>query len=89
MKNHTATHLLQSALIGILGKDIRQAGSLVAPDYLRFDFSYQGQLSQEDILAVETLVNKKIMENIPVTTTVTTYQKALDRNVIAFFWRKI
>lgn len=88
MKNHTATHLLQSALMAVLGKEVRQSGSLVAPDYLRFDFTYQGQLTHEQIEAVENLVNQKIMDNIAVKTTVMSYQEAMSRGVIAFFGEK-
>ena len=67
MKNHTATHLLQSALIQLFGKTIKQSGSLVHPDYLRFDFTYHENLSQAQIKAVEDIVNQKIRENIPLT----------------------
>jgi alanyl-tRNA synthetase len=88
MKNHTATHLLQSALVAILGPQVRQSGSLVVPDYLRFDFTYSEQITQEQIDRIEMLVNQKIMENITVTTTVTTYQEAISRKVIAFFGEK-
>ncbi len=63
-ENHTATHLLQSALISLFGKHIKQSGSLVHPDYLRFDFSYHGNLDAQDIKKVEDLVNEKIRENI-------------------------
>ena len=59
MKNHTATHLLQAALIELFGKQIKQSGSLVHPDYLRFDFTYHENLSPEDIKRVEDLVNAK------------------------------
>lgn len=88
MKNHTATHLLQSALIALLGNQVRQAGSLVAPDHLRFDFTYHEQLSLQEICKIEYMVNEKIWENIPVDITTTTYQKAIDRGVIAIFGEK-
>jgi len=88
MKNHTATHLLQAALMDVLGKQVKQSGSLVAPDYLRFDFSCHESVTPEMVQKIENLVNKKIMENIPVTTTITTYKNALDRGVIAFFGEK-
>ena len=65
MKNHTATHLLQAALIELFGSTIKQSGSLVHPDYLRFDFAFHENLSPEDIKRVEDLVNQKIRENIP------------------------
>ena len=64
MKNHTATHLLQAALIEMLGKQVKQAGSLVVPDSLRFDFTYHENLTPEQIKRVEDVVNKKIQENI-------------------------
>ena len=88
MKNHTATHLLQSALIQLFGKTIKQAGSLVHPDYLRFDFSYHNALSDEDIAQVEKLVNEKIMQNISVTTEFMTLKTAVERGALAFFGDK-
>lgn len=88
MKNHTATHLLQSALIDIFGKQIKQSGSLVDPDYLRFDFTYHENLSPEQIHHVEHLVNRKIQENIPVKIEHTTLKNALSKGVIAFFGDK-
>ncbi len=88
MKNHTATHILQSVLIELFGKTIKQAGSLVHPDYLRFDFTYHENLSPEDIKKVENLVNDKIRNNIPVTIEYTSLKDALDRGVLAFFGDK-
>ncbi len=88
MKNHTATHLLQSALIALLGKQVRQAGSLVAPDYLRFDFTYHEHLTPEQIKQVECIVNEKIWENIPVSIFTTTYKKAIEKGVMAIFGEK-
>jgi alanyl-tRNA synthetase len=88
MKNHTATHLLQAALIQLFGAHIKQAGSLVHPDYLRFDFSYHENLTPEDIKKVEELVNEKIRENIPVDVVYTTLKDALSKGALAFFGDK-
>ena len=88
MKNHTATHLLQSALIELFGKQIKQSGSLVDPDYLRFDFTYHENLSPSQIKRVEDLVNEKIRQNIPVNIEQTTLKNALSKGVIAFFGDK-
>lgn len=88
MKNHTATHLLQAALLQVVGKAVKQAGSLVTPDYLRFDFTHHENLTAEQIKAVEDLVNAKIMENIPLNIMTTTLQNATAQGVIAFFGEK-
>ena len=88
MKNHTATHLLQAALIELFGKQIKQSGSLVHPDYLRFDFTYHENLSPADIKKVEDIVNAKIRENIPVNIEYTSFKEAIDRGVLAFFGEK-
>ena len=88
MKNHTATHLLQAALIELFGNHIKQSGSLVHPDYLRFDFTYHENLSAFDIRRVEQLVNEKIRENIPVTIEYTSMRDAVQRGALAFFGDK-
>lgn len=88
MKNHTATHLLQAALIELFGKQIKQSGSLVHPDYLRFDFTYHENLSAADTARVEDLVNQKIRENIPVAVHNTNLKDALSHGALAFFGDK-
>ncbi len=88
MKNHTATHLLQAALIEHFGKQIQQSGSLVHPDYLRFDFTYHQQLSSDDIKKIENRVNEKICENIPVTIEYCDLKEAQKKGALAFFGEK-
>lgn len=88
MKNHTATHLLQAALMQLFGKHIKQSGSLVHPDYLRFDFTYHQNLTLAEIKQVEDLVNAKIRQNIPVSIEYMTFKKAIDQGVLAFFGEK-
>lgn len=88
MKNHTATHMLQSALIQALGPSVKQSGSLVHPDYLRFDFTYPENLSPEVIAQVEQIVNQKIMENIPLTIKYTSLKDAQAQGALAFFGDK-
>jgi alanyl-tRNA synthetase len=63
--NHSATHLMHAALKQIVGEHVNQKGSLVNPDALRFDFSHFSKVSEDDLVAVERVVNMKIMENIP------------------------
>ncbi|MBP6892240.1 alanine--tRNA ligase [Candidatus Babeliales bacterium] len=88
MKNHTATHLLQAALQQIFGKSVKQAGSIVTSDYLRFDYTYHKPLTPEEIKAIENLVNQKIWDNIPVVIKNTTFKQAVSDGVIAFFGDK-
>lgn len=87
-RNHTATHLLQSALMKTLGSHVKQAGSLVTSEYARFDFTHNQPLSIEEIDAVEKLVNQEIRENKPVETSITTYKDAVTKGAIAFFGEK-
>ena len=88
MKNHTATHLLQAALIELFGKQIKQSGSLVHPDYLRFDFTYHQNLTPEECARVEDLVNEKIRADIPVVIEYTDLKQALSAGALAFFGDK-
>jgi len=86
--NHTATHLLQNALRGLLGEQVRQAGSYVGPDKLRFDFSHSGALSEEDLAKLEETVNRKIIENHQVKAFTTFIDYARDMGAIALFDEK-
>ena len=86
--NHTATHLLQEALRQVLGEHVRQAGSAVRPDKLRFDFTHPQQLSDEERERVEHLVNAKVFENIPVHTFVTPIEEARKLGATMLFGEK-
>jgi alanyl-tRNA synthetase len=86
--NHTATHLLQEALREVLGEHVRQAGSAVRPDKLRFDFTHPQQLSDEERERVEQLVNSKVFENIPVHTFVTPIEEARKLGATMLFGEK-
>ena len=88
MRNHTATHLLHAALRSVLGEHVRQAGSLVADRYLRFDFTHFEALTEEQIREIEDLVNAKIRENIPVRVEEMDYQTAIRSGAIAIFEEK-
>ncbi len=87
-RNHTATHLLQSALRQVLGEHIQQRGSLVAPDRLRFDFSHLTAMTREEIKAVQRIVNDKVRQDLKVYDEETSYQKAIDAGAIALFDEK-
>ena len=88
MKNHTATHLLQAALQQVLGKQVKQAGSVVTRDYLRFDFTYHKSMTAEQVKEIEDLVNEKIWDNIPVSVEGMTLKEAVNSGIIAFFGDK-
>ena len=88
MKNHTATHLLQWALQSVLGESVKQQGSLVCPDYLRFDFTCPKALTKEQIQQVETLVQEKIEAALPVTTAVMNIEEAKQLGAMALFGEK-
>ena len=87
-KNHSATHLLQKALREILGTHVEQAGSLVNKDHLRFDFTHFQAMTDEEIKAVENLVNEKIAETIPVVTDIMTIEEARRTGAMALFGEK-
>ena len=84
-RNHTATHLLHAALRAVLGSHVRQAGSLVAPDRLRFDFTHVSPLTPEETRQVEALVNERIRANVPVRKRETTFREAVSEGALAFF----
>jgi alanyl-tRNA synthetase len=84
-RNHSATHLLHSALRELLGDHVKQAGSLVSPGRLRFDFSHFTQVSAEKLQEVERLVNKHIRDNLPVRTTEMSRDEAMKTGAMAIF----
>jgi len=87
-KNHTATHLLQWALQQVLGESVNQQGSLVCPDYLRFDFTYPKALTTGQLKRVEHLVHERIAENVPVTCTIMPIDEAKKLGAMALFGEK-
>jgi len=86
--NHTATHLLHAALRSRLGTHVRQAGSYVGPDKLRFDFTHGSSLTGEELRDVENVVNERILENLPVRPVVTTLDEARRLGAMALFGEK-
>jgi len=86
--HHSTTHLLHAALREVLGLHVKQAGSFVGPDKLRFDFSHFKALTLEELKTVEAIVNQKIRENLPVTTDVVKYEDAISRGAMAIFEEK-
>ncbi len=87
-KNHTATHLLHAALRAVLGTHVRQAGSLVAPDHLRFDFTHPAPLTGEEVRKVELLVNRWIQADFPVNWTLMPLEEAKRAGAMALFGEK-
>ena len=87
-RNHTATHLLHAALRQVLGDHVRQAGSLVAPDHLRFDYTQSEAPSAEQLRDVQRLVRARIREDLPVETLQLPYEQALQRGAMAIFGEK-
>ncbi len=84
-RNHTATHLMHAALRNILGTHVKQAGSLVAPDRLRFDFSHFAAVDPAELTDIEQQVNDQIRQNAEIETDVTTLDDALASGALAFF----
>ncbi|HEY6573237.1 MAG TPA: alanine--tRNA ligase, partial [Candidatus Eisenbacteria bacterium] len=87
-RNHTATHLLHAALRARLGTHLKQAGSLVAPDRLRFDFTHGKALTPEDLHAIEGAINDRILADLPVATEVTSLKEAQEKGAMALFGEK-
>jgi alanyl-tRNA synthetase len=88
MKNHTATHLLQAALQRVLGPQVKQAGSLVSPDRLRFDFTHYAPLTKNEIHKIEDIVNEQIWRNAEVKTTLMDLDSAMKSGAMALFGEK-
>ena len=86
--NHTATHLLHAALRQVLGKHVRQAGSIVHPQYLRFDFTHPKRVSGKELRQVEKIVNREIRKNTLLDVRHTTYDHAVEEGVMALFGEK-
>ena len=88
MRNHTATHLLHAALRTVLGKHVKQAGSVVAPDRLRFDFTHYTAVDADEIAEIERLANQQILANTAVNTEVMDLDHALQTGAMALFGEK-
>ena len=84
-RNHSGTHLLHEALRRVLGPHVRQAGSLVAVDRMRFDFSHVTGLSRDEMLDVQGLANRKVRDNLTVSTRESSYAEAVQQGALAFF----
>jgi alanyl-tRNA synthetase len=88
MRNHTATHLMNAALRNILGTHVKQAGSLVAPDHLRFDFSHFAAVDPSEVADVEQQVNEEIRKDLEIRTDIVNIDDALASGALAFFGDK-
>jgi alanyl-tRNA synthetase len=87
-RNHTATHLVHAALREVLGGHVKQAGSVVAPNYLRFDFNHYQPLTDDEIKEVERLVNEQILRNVKVDTDIMPVEDAIRAGAMALFGEK-
>jgi alanyl-tRNA synthetase len=87
-RNHTATHLLHSALRQVLGSHVHQSGSLVAPERFRFDFTYEAPVLKEELLQIQRIVNEGIRRNLSVTKKEMPYAQAVAEGAIALFGEK-
>ncbi|MDY7000922.1 MAG: alanine--tRNA ligase [Thermodesulfobacteriota bacterium] len=87
-RNHTATHLLHAALRKVLGEHVKQSGSLVGPERLRFDFTHIKALTPDEIAEIESEVNRAVLADIPLHTEVVKYEDALDKGAMALFGEK-
>jgi alanyl-tRNA synthetase len=87
-RNHTATHLVHAALREVLGTHVKQAGSVVAPNYLRFDYAHYQPLTEAQITEVEDLVNRYILQNEPVNTNIMAIEEAMRGGAMALFGEK-
>jgi alanyl-tRNA synthetase len=87
-RNHTATHLVHAALREVLGAHVKQAGSVVAPNYLRFDFTHYQPMTEEEVKEVERLVNEQVLRNVKVDTDVMPVEEAIRSGAMALFGEK-
>ena len=87
-RNHTATHLVHAALKEVLGTHVKQAGSVVAPNYLRFDFTHYQPISESELREIEDLVNREILKNDPVNTDLMSIEDAMRSGAMALFGEK-
>ena len=87
-RNHTATHLLHAALREVVGTHVKQAGSLVAPDRLRFDFSHFAPIGDRALADIESLIQRKVLEDLPIEVETMDRERALKRGAMALFGEK-